>query len=79
MMSTRLIVNFNLLGWLASSAPELRMATTAFEQAQGAHPEYGQREHPDLNRYGSFGFVEDALRSPQPNSTRWLAKIRPRL
>lgn len=53
--------SYNLLGWLASSAPELQMAVTAFEQAQAAHPEYGQREHPDLNHYGSFGIVEDAL------------------
>ena len=53
--------SYNLLGWLAASAPDLQIATTAFEEAQAAHPEYGQREHPDLNRYGSFGFVEDAL------------------
>ena len=53
--------SYNLLAWLTTSAPELQTATTAFEQAQAAHPEYGQREHPDLNTYGSFGFVEDAL------------------
>lgn len=53
--------SYNLLGWLASSAPELQTAATAFERAQAAHPEYAQREHPDLNRYGSFGVVEDAL------------------
>ncbi|UDY22942.1 DUF4020 domain-containing protein [Nocardioides sp. Kera G14] len=52
--------SYNLLGWLASSAPELRMAASAFEQAQAAHPEYGQREHPDLNRYATSGVVEDA-------------------
>lgn len=53
--------SYNLLGWLAASAPDLQIAGTAFEQAQAAHPEYGRREHPDLNRYGSFGIVEDAL------------------
>lgn len=53
--------SYNLLAWLATSAPELQFARTAFEQAQAAHPDFGQREHPDLNRYGSFGFVEDAL------------------
>lgn len=53
--------SYNLLAWLTASAPELQAATTAFEQAQAAHPEYGQREHPDLNIYGSFGVVEDAL------------------
>lgn len=53
--------SYNLLGWLASSAPELQMATMAFQQAQAAHPEYGQREHPDLNHHLVFGVVEDAL------------------
>lgn len=53
--------SYNLLGWLAASAPDLQIATNAFEQVQAAHPNYDRREHPDLNRYGSFGFVEDAL------------------
>ena len=52
---------YNLLGWLVASAPELQMATTAFDEAQSAHPNYGRREHPDLNYYGEFGVVEDAL------------------
>lgn len=52
---------YNLLGWLAQSAPELQMAARAFEEAQAAHPEYGRREHPDLNHYSMSGFVEDAL------------------
>lgn len=53
--------SYNLLGWLADSAPDLQIATSAFEEAQAAHPEYSRREHPDLNSYGSVGFVEDAL------------------
>ena len=53
--------SYNLLGWLAASAPDLHIAAMAFEQAQAAHLEYGRREHPDLNHYGSFGVVEDAL------------------
>ncbi|WP_431841145.1 DUF4020 domain-containing protein [Calidifontibacter indicus] len=53
--------SYNLLAWLADSAPDLQIATAAFEQVQEAHPEYAKREHPDLNRYGSSGFVEDAL------------------
>lgn len=53
--------SYNLLGWLVVSAPDLQIAQNAFEAAQAAHPDYGQREHPDLNRYGSFGVVEDAL------------------
>lgn len=53
--------SYNLLGWLVVSAPDLQIAQAAFEAAQAAHPEYGRREHPDLNHYGSFGVVEDAL------------------
>lgn len=53
--------SYNLLGWLAESAPALQHATAAFEQAQAEHPEYGRREHPDLNMYGEAGVVEDAL------------------
>lgn len=52
---------YNLLGWLAQSAPELQMAAKAFEEAQAAHPEYGRREHPDLNHYSMSGIVENAL------------------
>lgn len=53
--------SYNLLGWLVSSAPDLQMAAIAFDQAQMAHPEYGQRENPDFNIYASGGFVENAL------------------
>ncbi|MFW6597106.1 DUF4020 domain-containing protein [Propionibacteriaceae bacterium Y2011] len=53
--------SYNLLDWLADSAPDLQIATAAFEQAQAEHPEYDRRKHPDLNFYGSFGVVEDAL------------------
>lgn len=52
---------YNLLGWLADSAPDLTVASRAYEEAQKAHPQYRRREHPDLNHYGSVGFVEDAL------------------
>ncbi|ASW91159.1 DUF4020 domain-containing protein [Mycobacterium marseillense] len=51
---------YNLLGWLEQSAPELQLAAKAFEDAQAAHPDYGRREHPDLNYYSMSGFVEDA-------------------
>lgn len=52
---------YNLLGWIEQSAPELQIAAKAFEDAQAAHPDYGRREHPDLNHYSMSGFVEDAL------------------
>ncbi|QXT62089.1 DUF4020 domain-containing protein [Tessaracoccus palaemonis] len=53
--------SYNLLGWLADSAPDLQIATTAFAVAQAANPQYARREHPDLNSFGSFGVVEDAF------------------
>lgn len=52
---------YNMLVWLAQSAPGLQMAAKAFEDAQAAHPEYARREHPDLNHYSMSGFVEDTL------------------
>lgn len=51
---------YNLLGWLSDVAPDLESASLAFEKAQGENPNFGRREHPDLNHYGSFGVVEDA-------------------
>lgn len=53
--------SYNMLAWLANAAPELEFAVGAFEAAQAAHPEYAPRAHPDLNRYMSSGFVEDAM------------------
>lgn len=53
--------SYNLLAWLADSAPGLEIATRAFEQAQAAHPQFGKREHPDLHTYATSGVVEDAL------------------
>lgn len=53
--------SYNLLAWLADSAPGLSLTTEAFEAAQAAHPEYAPRAHPDLNKYMSSGFVEDAM------------------
>lgn len=52
--------SYNLLGWLAGSAPELDFASSAFEKAQADNPEFAQREYPDLNAYASSGVVEDA-------------------
>ncbi len=52
---------YNLLGWMTDSAPDLAVVKAAFEDAQEEHPQYGRREHPDLNHYGSSGFVQDAL------------------
>jgi hypothetical protein len=53
--------SFNLLGWLADSAPHLSIAAEAFDEARAANPEYIRREHPDFNRYGWSGVVQDAL------------------
>ncbi|HEY9289902.1 MAG TPA: SIR2 family protein [Microlunatus sp.] len=53
--------SYNLLGWLASSAPDLQAAVSAFEHAQSAHPEYRRTGHDDFSHYGVSGVVEDAL------------------
>lgn len=52
--------SYNLLAWLAQSADDRSYVVSAFEDAQTEHPEYGVREHPDLNTYMTSGFVEDA-------------------
>jgi hypothetical protein len=53
--------SYNLLAWLASSAPGSAPIAEAFASFQAAHPEYAPRDHPDLNSYLTVGIVEDAL------------------
>jgi hypothetical protein len=53
--------SYNLLAWLARSAPDRPSVSQAFEDSQAAHPDFAVREHPDLNSYMTSGFVEDAL------------------
>lgn len=53
--------SYNLLAWLARSAPDQPGVSQAFEESQAAHPEFAAREHPDLNRYMTSGIVEDVL------------------
>ncbi|WP_341358944.1 DUF4020 domain-containing protein [Georgenia sp. M64] len=52
--------SYNLLAWLARSAPGRPLVSQAFEDSQSAHPEYAPRKHPDLNSYITSGVVEDA-------------------
>ncbi len=53
--------SYNLLAWLARSAPARPVVTQAFEDSQSTHPDFAPRAHPDLNSYMTSGFVEDAL------------------
>lgn len=53
--------SYNLLAWLARSAPERAQISEAFSDYQAAHPEFATREHPDLNSFMTSGFVKDAL------------------
>ncbi|MCZ2849811.1 DUF4020 domain-containing protein [Modestobacter sp. VKM Ac-2978] len=51
---------YNLLAWLARTAPEVPAIMEAFTQAQAEHPQYRPREHPDLGMVMTGGVVEDA-------------------
>ena len=53
---------FNLLYWLAESAPNCEHAKGRLEMFSQAHPEFGPREHPDLDSWISSGWV--GQRSP---------------
>ena len=52
---------FNVLHWLTTAAPK-SVARTALDSFAAAHPDFRPREHPDLDRWISAGFVEH--RSP---------------
>jgi hypothetical protein len=52
---------YNALAWIARHAPGLESAREAFAQAQGRHPEYAERSHPDLTAWVEVGWVR-----PQP-------------
>ncbi|MBB5788806.1 SIR2 family protein [Jiangella mangrovi] len=52
--------SYNLLAWLAQSAPDRPNIAQAFSDYQVAHPDFEPREHPDLNSYMISGFVENA-------------------
>lgn len=60
--------SYNLLAWLNSSPGTRVLITTAFDAFQAAHPDYAQRDHPDLNSYVTVGSGEEA----QPYSTNEL-------
>lgn len=51
--------SYNLLAWLARSAPDRPGVSQAFQDAQAAHPDFAVREHPDLNRHMTSGFIEN--------------------
>lgn len=41
--------HFNLLTWIVDSAPEFDSARRELEEVESLHPDFGRREHPDLN------------------------------
>lgn len=54
---------FNLVAWLARSAPSCELAGKLLAQLREQHPNYGVREHPDMDSWiGSAGAV--AWQSP---------------
>lgn len=55
---------YNVLSWIVRHAPHLKMAVDALEQARAHHPDFQERDHPDLiawSESGTFG--------PQPPMT----------
>ncbi|MGH3820684.1 MAG: SIR2 family protein [Pseudonocardiaceae bacterium] len=48
---------FNTLAWIIRHAPNLQSALDAFEQVQSQHPDFAEREHPDLLARVECGFV----------------------
>lgn len=46
---------YNFLVWLAFVDPDLTSATEALAQFQNDHPEFGPREHPDLDHWFTSG------------------------
>lgn len=47
---------YNLAVWLNRIAPESRVAAEHLKTLQSAHPQFGPRDHPDLDRWIRAGF-----------------------
>ena len=69
---------FNLAAWLRRIAPDCELTASALNTLREAHPEFREREHPELNVWtssGGFGFVSETegfdldLIAAQPPST----------
>lgn len=58
---------FNLLVWLAQSAPDCGLTLEKLRQVQSSHPEFGPREHPDLDHWTSFGWEQPLSEEPDPD------------
>jgi len=50
---------YNLLNWINSNAPDSSIAREAFERVQKEHPEFLQREYPDLDHWISGARLVD--------------------
>ena len=53
---------YNALAWMTRQAPDLESAARAFEELQTAHPEFAEREHPDMLVWSATGSF--SLRPP---------------
>lgn len=53
---------FNLVAWLRRIAPDCELTASALNTLREAHPQFREREHPELNVWtssGGFGFVSE--------------------
>jgi hypothetical protein len=50
---------YAMLAWIAQHAPQLGSAHAALAQAQAAHPEYREREHPEFGTRFEMGLMGD--------------------
>lgn len=53
---------YNLLYWLVKVAPHCILTRQKFSEVQATHPEFQPREYPDLDWYGTVGWI--GLQSP---------------
>ena len=79
--TTRQYEIYNLLYWLHKADPTCALAKQRFEPAQKMHPDFGPREHPDMDVVISGGVwgwkspisVEDLLSKDPNENIEWLA------
>jgi hypothetical protein len=76
---------YNVSVWLRRIAPESPVARAHFEELQQEHQDFGPREHPDMDRWISGGFVgpqspkttEQLLAMPVQDAVAYLTEYQP--
>jgi hypothetical protein len=76
---------YNVAVWLHQIAPDSAVATEHFAQLQQQHPEFGPREHPDMDHWISSGFVgphsplsaEELMAMPAADAATYLRDYQP--